>query len=191
MKKISFLCLLLTICTFVFGQKFGGAQLSYGFATTSFGFEKNLKEKHFGSVISVEGRLASKSYYLSLGLTYHKLRISPDIIDKNLKPFENKEDIHVVKIPVSIGYMPFNRNWGRFRIYTGVGLNIVTNVDENSIPVTLSQFENSTMFYHFGAGFDIKFISLDYVFENSFGNFINTVENSRSQTQMVKLGVFF
>jgi len=55
----------------------------------------------------------------------------------------------------------------------------------------IRQVQSATMFYHFGAGFDIKFISLDYVFENSFGNFINTVENSRSQTQMVKLGVFF
>ncbi|MBK9211679.1 MAG: hypothetical protein IPO14_01610 [Saprospiraceae bacterium] len=191
MKNISFLWLFMTMCTIVYGQKFGGAQLSYGFATTTFGFEKNLKEKHFGTVISVEGRLASKFYYLSLGFTYHKLRVSPEIIDKNLKPFENKEDIHVIKVPVSIGYMPFNRNWGRFRIYAGVGVNIVTNVDENSIPVALSQFENSTMFYHFGAGFDIKFISIDYVFENSFSNFVNNVEKSKSQTQMLKLGVFF
>lgn len=184
-NKIILLFAIIISCTLV-GNAQSGAKLTVGttYITNDFLPGENMQA---GWNVRLAGRLGGGVWFFAPEINYINAGIFPQ---ESLNPFEDGPRMHILKVPVGIGWKFRTTPFQKLIFRAGAIGSHIMILDENET-YNFKDIKDTYGGYYGSIGYDLRWFTIDYRYEKSLTDNFQKIEDSKLAFHSVSLGINF
>ncbi len=141
-----------------------------------------------GINIGIQAKIGAPGFYMSPGIFYQRFTISEFAKKKYIN---DKPKYHLTKLNIDAGYELKITKLFRLRAFTGINLNRIIKIDNNSQNINFNNVYEGFAGLDYGLGFNISSFSLDFKYERSFTQFYKDYNKTKLNFSTISLGFVF
>ncbi len=141
-----------------------------------------------GINLGIQAKIGAPGFYMSPGIFYQRFNISE--FDKN-EYINDRPSYHLSKLNVDAGYELKITKLFRCRVFTGINLNRIIKIDNNSQNINFNNVYEGFAGYDYGLGFNIAFFTIDFKEEHSLTQFYKGYNKTKLNFSTISLGFVF
>lgn len=137
---------------------------------------------HFG----ISARLGAYTWYFNPSVYYYNVGVTSS---DTFAPFQETQRKHLLKVPINFGLRLYRSHLLTVRAYGGVVGNYVAQIDDGDYDY--DEIKDVYVGADLGAGIDIKWITMDVIYEQGLTNAYQGDGDSKANVWSFQLGFFF
>lgn len=185
LQRLLLMTALLCILHGVYAQS--AINLKAGFLSRTFQDETDLV--HCGQSIGLDAIVEDSRFLLMPGLHYQRYAILGS--ESRSSMFGNRENIHQISFPVSMGTWIVRDKWMKLRLYGGGHVNFIVGVDKNNAGINLDRVSTVHPGWQVGGQFMVWRLTADVRYGKDYGNVIKARPDSEGAGWEFLVGIAF